>query len=129
MMGVLESRLSSSSSNARFHFRRVGITAAAAPGCCSLAGRPFAVSKLAGLPEYRFVDSAFVRGTYKQALADLAAKGHTSDVLDGQTLLTHAAAFESFDKRMAVLEARRDAAWEKVERRRSATKTISNSGT
>ena len=91
------------------------------------AGRPFAVSKLAGFSEERFVDSAFPRGTYEQALADLAAKGHTSDVLDGHTLLMHTAAFESFDKRMTVLEVRRDGAWEKVERRRSATKTISSS--
>jgi hypothetical protein len=90
------------------------------------AGRPFVVSKLAGLPEHRFVDSAFVRDTYKQALADLAAKGHTAQVLNAQTLLMHAAAFESFDKRAAVLEVRRDSAWEKVERRRAATKTISS---
>jgi hypothetical protein len=90
------------------------------------AGRPFAVSKLAGFSEERFVDSAFPRGTYKQALADLAAKGHTVDVLDAQTLLMHTAAFESFDKRMTVLEVRRDGAWEKVERRRSTTKTISS---
>jgi hypothetical protein len=90
------------------------------------AGRPFAVSKLAGFPEERFSDSAFPRGTYKQALADLAAKGCTSDVLDGLTLLMHTAAFESFDKRAAVLEVRRDSAWDKVERRRSTTKTISS---
>jgi hypothetical protein len=62
-------------------------------------------------------------------LADLAAEGQTEDVLDAQTLLMHASAFESFDKRMAVLEVRRDGAWEKVERRRSATKTISSSQT
>jgi hypothetical protein len=91
------------------------------------ANRPFAVSKLEGFPEDRFCDSAFPSGsgTYKQALADLAAKGYTIDVLDGQTLLTHTAAFESFDKRAAVLEVRRDSAWDKVERRRSASKTIS----
>ena len=59
-------------------------------------------------------------------LADLAAQGQTQDVLDAQTLLMHASAFESFDKRMAVLEIRRDAAWEKVERRRAARKTISS---
>jgi hypothetical protein len=38
----------------------------------------------------------------------------------------HSAAFESFDKRAAVLEIRRDSALEKVERRRSASKTISS---
>jgi hypothetical protein len=38
------------------------------------------------------------------------------------------AAFESFDKRAAVLEVRRDSAWDKVERRRSAAKTISSDG-
>jgi hypothetical protein len=90
------------------------------------AARAFAVSKLEGLRDDRFYDSAFRRGAYKQALADLAAKGHTFDVLDGQSLLAHADAFESFDKRMTVLEIRRDGAWEKVERRRSASKTISN---
>lgn len=91
-----------------------------------VAGRPFAVSKLAGFAEERFSDSAFPRGTYKEALADLAAKGHTCDVLDAQTLLMHTAAFESFDKRAAVLEVRRDSAWDKAERRRSAVKTISS---
>src|SRR5712664_3432619 len=89
-----------------------------------VAGRPFAVSKLSGFSEERFVDSAFPRGAYKEALADLAVKGHTCDVLDGQTLLMYTAAFESFDKRSAVLEVRRDNAWDKVERRRSAMKTI-----
>lgn len=91
-----------------------------------VAGRPFAVSKLSGLTEERFSDSAFPRGVYKEALVDLAAKGHTYDVLDGQTLLMYTAAFESFDKRSAVLEIRRDSAWDKVERRRSAIKTISS---
>jgi hypothetical protein len=90
-----------------------------------VAGRPFTVSKLAGLREERFIDSAFPSGKYKQALSELAAKGHTVDVLDAQTLLMHTAAFESFDKRMTVLEVRRDGAWEKVDRRRSATKIIS----
>ena len=90
------------------------------------AGRPFAVSKLAGFPEDRFSDSAFPSGGYQQALDELAAKGHTIDILDAQTLLMHTAAFESFDKRMTVLEVRRDGAWEKVERRRSATKTSSS---
>jgi hypothetical protein len=93
------------------------------------AGRPFAVSKLAGFSEERFVDSAFPRGTYKQALANLAGQGHTTDVIDAQTVLMHTAAFESFDKRAAVLEVRRDGAWERVERRRFATKTISSSST
>ena len=91
-----------------------------------VAGRPFAVSKLSGFSEERFVDSAFPRGVYKEALADLAVKGHTCDVLDGQTLLMYTAAFESFDKRSAVLEVRRDNAWDKVERRRSAMKTITS---
>jgi hypothetical protein len=91
-----------------------------------IAGRPFAVSKLGGFREDRFIDSPFSSGKYKQALADLAAKGHTLDVLDGQTLLTYTAAFESFDKRAAVLEVRRDSAWEKVERRRAQIKTISS---
>lgn len=90
------------------------------------AERPFAVAKLEGFPEDRFCDSAFAVGRYRQTLAELAAKGQTEDVLDAQTLLMHAAAFESFDKRMTVLEARRDSAWEKIERRRSATKTISS---
>ena len=90
------------------------------------ANRPFAVSKLEGFPEDRFCDSAFPSGTYTQELARLAAKGHTADVLDGLTLLMHTSAFESFDKRAAVLELRRDSAWEKVERRRSASKTISS---
>jgi hypothetical protein len=91
-----------------------------------VAGRPFAVSKLAGIREEYFSESPFPCGTYRNALADLAAKGHTCDVLDAQTLLMHTAAFESFDKRAAVLEVRRDGAWDKVERRRSATKTISS---
>jgi hypothetical protein len=90
------------------------------------ANRPFVVSKLAGFSEKRFVDSAFPRGLYKEALADLAAKGHSPEVLDGQTLLMHAAAFESLDKRATTLELRRDSAWEKVERRRSSAKTISS---
>jgi hypothetical protein len=38
----------------------------------------------------------------------------------------YTAAFESFDKRSAVLEVRRDNAWDKVERRRSAMKTITS---
>lgn len=84
------------------------------------------MSKLAGFAEERFIDSAFPSGKYKQALIELAAKGHTVDVLDAQTLLMHTAAFESFDKRMTVLEVRRDSAWEKVDRRRSATKIISS---
>ena len=88
------------------------------------ANRPFVVSKLEGLPEDQFELSAFSLGTYEKALARLAAKGHTIDVLDGQTLLMQTAAFESFDKRAAVLEVRRNNALEKVERRRSATKTI-----
>lgn len=92
------------------------------------ANRPFAVSKLEGFPEDRFCDSAFPSGTYNQELARLAAKGHTMDVLDGQTLLMQTAAFESFDKRAAVLEVRRDSAWDKVERRRYATKTIASAG-
>jgi hypothetical protein len=92
------------------------------------ANRPFVVSKLEGFPEDRFCDSAFPSGTYKQELARLAAKAHTIDVLDGQTLLMQTAAFESFDKRAAVLEVRRDSAWDKVERRRSATKTIQSAG-
>ena len=62
------------------------------------AGRPFAVSKLAGFPEDRFSDSAFPSGGYQQALDELAAKGHTIDILDAQTLLMHTAAFESFDR-------------------------------
>jgi len=90
------------------------------------AGRPFAVSKLEGFPENQFSDSAFPSGGYQQALDRLAAKGHTVDILDAQTLLMHTAAFESFDKRMAVLEFRRDGAWEKVERRRSAAKSSSS---
>ena len=90
------------------------------------AGRPFAVSKLEGYPEDQFSDSAFPSGGYQQVLDRLAAKGHTVDILDAQTLLMHTAAFESFDKRMTVLEVRRDGAWEKVERRRSATKANSS---
>jgi hypothetical protein len=92
------------------------------------AGQPFAVAKLEGV-EDNFSECSFRGGSeyYKAALANLAAKGQTEDVLDAQTMLMHAAAFESFDKRMAVLEARRDSAWEKVERRRYATKTISSS--
>ena len=92
------------------------------------AGQPFAVAKLEGL-DHNFCESSFPAGRYRKTLADLAAKGQTEDVLDAQTLLMHASAFESFDKRMAVLEVRRDGAWEKVERRRSATKTISYSQT
>jgi len=92
------------------------------------AGQPFAVAKLEGL-DHNFCESSFPAGRYRKTLADLAAKGQTEDVLDAQTLLMHASAFESFDKRMAVLEVRRDGAWEKVERRRSATKTISSSQT
>ncbi len=90
------------------------------------ANRPFAVSKLEGFAEDRFCDSSFPSGagTYQRALSVLAAKGHTLDVLDGQTPLMHTAAFESFDKRATVLEVRRDSAWDKVERRRSASKTI-----
>jgi hypothetical protein len=91
-----------------------------------VAGRPFAVSKLDGFTEERFCDSAFPNGQYMEVLASLAAKGHTSDVLDGHILLMHTAAFESFDKRAAVLEIRRDSAWDKVERRRSEMKTISS---
>jgi hypothetical protein len=92
------------------------------------ANRPFAVSKLEGFAEDRFCDSAFPTGTgtYQRALSDLAVKGHTLDVLDGLTLLMHTPAFESFDKRAAVLEVRRDSAWDKVERRRSASKTIAS---
>lgn len=92
-----------------------------------VAGKPFAVSKLSGYSEKRFCDSAFPSGVgdYKEELAKLAIRGLTCDALDGQTLLMHAAAFESFDRRSAVLEHRRDSAWEKVERRRSAMKTIS----
>ena len=89
------------------------------------AGPPFAVAKHEGR-DHCFGDSAFPTGRYKWTLADLASRGQTEDVLDAHTLLMHAAAFESFDKRMAVLEIRRDAAWEKVERRRSARKTISS---
>lgn len=88
------------------------------------AHRPFAVSKLDGFSEEGFSESPFPSGTYTQALARLAAKGHTMDVLDGLTLLAHTSAFESFDKRASVLEVRRDNAWEKVERRRSASKTL-----
>jgi len=92
------------------------------------AGQPFAVAKLEGV-DHRFSESSFPTGTYRKTLADLAARGQAEDVLDAQTLLMHASAFESFDKRMAVLEIRRDGAWEKVERRRSARKTISSSQT
>lgn len=90
------------------------------------AGQPFAVAKLEGADRI-FNESSFPTGRYGRTLADLAARGQTEDVLDAQTLLMHASAFESFDKRMAVLEVRRDGAWEKVERRRSASKTISSS--
>jgi hypothetical protein len=89
------------------------------------AGQPFAVAKLEGL-DHNFSESSFPSRTYSQTLADLAARGQTEDVLDAQTLLMHASAFESFDKRMAVLEVRRDGALEKVERRRSARKAISS---
>jgi hypothetical protein len=92
------------------------------------AGQPFAVAKLEGL-DHHFSESSFPSRTYSKTLADLAARGQTEDVLDAQTLLMHASAFESFDKRMAALEIRRDGAWEKVERRRSARKTISFSQT
>ena len=90
------------------------------------AGRPFAVSELEGYPEDSFSESSFPTGRYKKALASLAAEGHTSDILDAHILLRHAAAFESFDKRATVLEARRDGAWDKLERRRSEMKTISS---
>ncbi len=90
------------------------------------AGQPFAVAKLEGL-DHRFSESSFPSRTYNKTLADLAARGQTEDVLDAQILLMHASAFESFDKRMAALEIRRDNAWDKVERRRSARKTISSS--
>jgi hypothetical protein len=90
------------------------------------AGQPFAVARLQGLAD-NFCESAFPTGRYAQALADLAIGGQTKEVLNAQTLLMHAAAFESFDKRMAVLEIRRDRAWEKLERRRSNAKIISSS--
>lgn len=92
-----------------------------------VANRPFAVSKFEGISADRFCDSPFVTGTYKQTLSDLAAKGQSIDNLDGLTLLMHTDAFESFDKRAAVLEMRRDTALDKFERRRSAAKTISPS--
>jgi hypothetical protein len=90
------------------------------------AGQPFAVARLEGLAD-NFSESAFRSGRYAQVLADLAIDGQTEEVLNAQTLLMHAAAFESFDKRMAVLEIRRDGAWEKLERRRSNAKIISSS--
>ena len=82
--------------HAEWELRRLRRLASAA----FAANRPFVVSKLEGLPEERFEESAFSAGTFKQALARLAAKGHTIDVLDGQTLLMQTAAFESFDKRV-----------------------------
>ena len=90
------------------------------------ANRPYVVSKLEGFSEDRFCDSPFLDGTYEQAAARLAAKGHTVDVIDAKTLLMQTAPFESFDKRAAVLEIRRDSALEKVEQRRAAGKTISS---
>jgi hypothetical protein len=90
-----------------------------------IAGRPFAVSELVGFREEQFVESPFLTERYNDALAYLATKGHTSDILDAHILLKHAAAFESFDKRAGVLEMRRDGAWDKLERRRSEMKTIS----
>ena len=119
---IVEQLLMADFIHAEWELRRLRRLASAA----FAANRPFVVSKFEGLPEESFEESAFSVGTYKQALARLAAKGHTIDVLDGQTLLTHTTAFESFDKRAAVLEVRRDSAWDKVERRRSASKTISS---
>ena len=90
-----------------------------------IAGRPFAVSDLLGL-EDRFCESPFPTGRYNKTLAMLAEMGHTPEILDAHVLLRQAAAFESFDKRAAMLEVRRDRALEKLERRRSEMKTISS---
>ena len=89
------------------------------------ANRPFAVSKLEGFAEDRFGDSSFPSGagTYQRALSCLVAKGHTRDVLDGQTPLMHTAAFVRCDKRATVLEVRRDSALDNVERRLSGSIT------
>jgi hypothetical protein len=119
---VIEQLLMTDYINAQWELQRLRRLVPAA----FIAGRPFAVSELEGVTEARFSESAFPTGQYKKTLASLAAVGHTPDILDAHVLLRHAAAFESFDKRAAVLEMRRDGAWDKVERRRSDMKTISS---
>jgi hypothetical protein len=111
--------------NAQWELQRLRRLVPAAFG----AGRPFAVSELDGYPEDRYCESPFPTGRYQEALAGLLEKGLTSDNIDAHVLLSHAAAFESFDKRAALLEVRRDSAWDKLERRRGASlKTISCQG-
>ena len=119
---VIEQLLMTDYINAQWELQRLRRLVPAA----FIAGRPFAVSELLGHAEEHFSESPFPSGRYKGALARLAARGHTSDILDAHVLLRHAAAFESFDKRSSVLEARRDGAWDKLERRRSGMKTISS---
>ena len=91
-----------------------------------IAARPFVVSKLNGVPEDRFCDSSFVLGDFDEDLNHLAAAGHNEDALNAQALLMFGSTFESFDKRAAVLEMRRDNAWDRLERWRTAQQTIDN---
>lgn len=91
-----------------------------------IAARPFVVSKLNGVPEDRFCDSPFVMGDFNKELDNLAAAGHDEDALNAQALLMFGSTFESFDKRAALLELRRDRAWEKLERWRTAQLSIDN---
>lgn len=109
--------------NAQWELQRMRRLVPAAFG----AGRPFAVSELQGYSEDGYSESPFPSNQYQEALAGLLKKGLTYDNIDAHVLLRHAAAFESFDKRAAALEVRRDNALEKLEERRASLKTISSS--
>lgn len=84
-----------------------------------VAARPFVINKLYGISEEQFSDGSFMSGGFEQQTASLAARGHDEDALNAQALLMFSSTFESFDKRAALLEMRRDNAWEKVTRWRS----------
>ncbi|MGM5033789.1 hypothetical protein [Tardiphaga sp. 803_E3_N1_3] len=84
------------------------------------AGRPFAVAKLLGFPDERFCDSPLPRGQYGEKIEELKRKGYDPEDLNAQTTMIFASIFESVDKRLAVVEMRRDQALSKLEDRRAA---------
>ncbi|WP_139069966.1 hypothetical protein [Tardiphaga robiniae] len=84
------------------------------------AGRPFAVAKLLGFSEERFCDSPLPTGQYGQKIEELTRKGYDPKDFNAQTTMIFASTFESLDKRLAVVELRRDQALSKLEDRRAA---------
>jgi len=112
---VIEKILASDFVHNELELRRIRRVAADAIS----AARPWSVSRLKGFLDERFIDSPLPTGRYPGAIQDLANKGYSLSDIDAYSALTFASAFDSFDKRAATLELRRNQALAAFEDRRA----------